>query len=125
MAPRAFVSFEMEDRWARDFLSQHARDRNIPFDFVDYSVKEPFESQWKTNVRERMARTRGTIVLIGATTWASNAVLWEIEETKRQGHPMFGVQTRSEQTFRVPIGLSPSSVTRWNFDAIRRELESW
>jgi hypothetical protein len=24
--PRAFTSFEMEDKWARDFLVQHAKD---------------------------------------------------------------------------------------------------
>src|SRR6185312_16478873 len=85
MASRAFVSFQMEDRWARDFLTQHARDKRIGFEFIDYSIKEPFESKWKTNARARIARSRGTIVLIGPHTASAEAVLWEIAETLRQG----------------------------------------
>jgi hypothetical protein len=28
--PRAFISFEMEDKWARDFLVQQAKDKKMP-----------------------------------------------------------------------------------------------
>lgn len=125
MAPRAFVSFELEDRWARDFLRQHARTERIPFQFIDYSVKEPFENRWKTNARLRIARSRGTIVLIGRTTCSSEAVLWEIAETKRQGHPLFGIQINRDRTHAVPAGLPRSRVVRWNFAAIARELARW
>ncbi|WP_028058914.1 TIR domain-containing protein [Candidatus Solirubrobacter pratensis] len=125
MAHRAFVSFEMEDRWARDFLRQHARQKGIGFEFVDYSIKEPFENKWKTNAKARIALTRGTIVLIGPTTYASDAVLWEIAETTRQGHPVFGVQINSDKTYRVPTGIATSRVTRWDFSAIARELNRW
>lgn len=113
----------MEDRWARDFLARHARDERIDFEFVDYSIKEPFESQWKTNVRERISRTRGTIVLIGPTTARSSAVVWEVAETKRQAKPLFGIQIRSGQTFAVPTGVSRT--VRWDFAAMKRELASW
>ena len=123
MASRAFVSFQMEDRWARDFLSQHARDKRIGFEFIDYSIKEPFESKWKTNARARIARSRGTIVLIGPHTASAAAVLWEIAETLRQGHPLFGIQINRDYTYPVPAGTS--RVIRWNFDAIARELASW
>lgn len=60
--PGAFISFEMEDRWARNFLVEHAKDKNNDIQFVDYSVQEPFDSSWKTNCRERIARTKGTII---------------------------------------------------------------
>jgi MTH538 TIR-like domain (DUF1863) len=123
VASRAFVSFQMEDRWARDFLSQHARDKRIPFEFLDYSIKEPFESKWKTNAKARIARSRGTIVLIGPDTAGADAVLWEIAETHRQRHPLFGIQINRNRTYRVPAGLS--RVVRWNFAAIDQELRSW
>ncbi len=125
MAVRAFVSFEMEDRWARDFLVGQARNRNNSIEFIDYSVREPFDEKWKTNCRDRIARTRGTIVLIGPTTARSPAVLWEIAETTRQGHPMFGIQITSDKTYVVPDGLSSSRVVRWSFDAIVSALERW
>jgi hypothetical protein len=113
----------MEDRWARDFLVQHARDKRISFEFLDYSIKEPFESKWKTNVRSRIARSRGTIVLIGPGTARSAAVLWEIEETRRHSHPLFGIQINRERTHSVPAGVN--RVIRWNFVEIQRELARW
>jgi hypothetical protein len=70
MAPRAFISFEMEDRWARDFLVQHGKDKRNDIEFVDYSVQDAFDSAWKTQCRERIGRTKGTIVLVGPTTYS-------------------------------------------------------
>jgi hypothetical protein len=125
MASRAFVSFELEDVWARNFLRQHARTADIQFEFIDYSVKVPFETKWKTNVKARIARTKGTIVLIGPTTRRSEAVLWEIAETKRQSHGIFGIQINRDRTYAVPPGIPARRVIRWNFEAIARELARW
>src|SRR5436190_21653393 len=113
---RAFVSFEMEDRWSRDFLIQHARDKDTSIDFTDYSVHEPFDEKWKTNCRARIALSKGTIVMVGPGTAKSEAVLWEIAETNRQAHPIFGVQINSDQTHPIPAGLPSARVIRWDFD---------
>ena len=123
--PRAFISFEMEDRWARDFLAQHAKQERNEVEFYDYSVKEAFTSQWKTECTKRIAMTRGTIVLIGPTTFRSDAVLWEIAETVRQGHYMFGVQTIKDKTFPIPTGLPEKNVIRWQFDQMAKWLATW
>lgn len=125
MAPRAFISFEMEDRWARDFLVQQAKDKRNDIEFVDYSVQDAFDTSWKTRCKERISRTRGTIVLIGPTTYLSEAVLWEIAETTRQGHHMFGIQINSDKTHLVPSGLPSASVVRWQFETIIKWLGSW
>jgi hypothetical protein len=122
---RAFLSFQMEDRWSRDFLVQHARDKDTSIDFTDYSVHEPFDEKWKTNCRARIAVTKGTIVMVGADTAKSAAVLWEIAETSRQGHPIFGVQINSGKTHPVPAGLPSARVIRWDFDEIVAELKRW
>lgn len=124
-APRAFISFEMEDRWARDFLVRQAGDKRNDIEFVDYSVQNPWDSSWKTQCKERIGRTKGTIVLVGPTTHASDAVLWEIAETARQGHFMFGVQINHDKTHRVPLGLPASNVVRWNFEQIVKWLANW
>lgn len=123
MASKAFVSFKMEDRWARDFLAQHARDERIPFEFLDYSIKEPFEGRWKTYARARIAQTNGTIVLIGPSTAHADAVLWEIAETLRQGRSLFGIQINRDKTYGVPEGIP--RVVRWNFQDIAGELARW
>ena len=124
-APRAFISFEMEDKWARDFLAQQAKDKDNDIEFYDYGVKEPFDSKWKTECKKRIALTKGTIVLVGATTYASDAVLWEIAETARQGHYMFGIQINTDKTHTIPAGLSSQNVIRWNFDQIIKWLKTW
>lgn len=123
--PRAFISFEMEDRWARDFLAQQAKDKRNDVEFVDYSVKEPFESSWKTECARRIAMTKGTIVLVGSTTSKSDAVLWEIAETIRQKHYLFGIQINSDKTHTVPEGLPTKNVIRWDFDQIIQWLKTW
>lgn len=101
----AFISFEMEDRWARDFLVQHAKDKRNDIQFLDYSVQDPFNTSWKTNCRARISETKGTIVLVGRTTYKSDAVLWEIAETIRQNHYLFGVQINRDSTHPIPTGL--------------------
>lgn len=125
MTPRAFISFEMEDRWARDFLVQHAHDKRTDIDFVDYSVQDRFDSSWKTKCAERIAKTKGTIVLVGATTHKSSAVQWEIAETNRLGHHIFGIQINSDDTAVVPVGVNAANVVRWDFAQIVKKLELW
>jgi len=115
----------MEDRWARDFLVQHAKDRRNDIQFVDYSVQDPFDSAWKTNCRGRIAATKGTIVLVGSTTYQSEAVVWEIEETIRQEHYLFGVQINRDKTNPLPRGLPRKNVIRWDFDQIAKWLATW
>lgn len=123
--PRAFISFEMEDRWARDFIAQHAKQDGNAVEFYDYSVKEAFESQWKTECTRRIAMTKGTIVLIGPTTYKSEAVLWEIAETIRQKHYMFGVQINRDTNHSVPAGLPSTNVIRWDFAQMTKWLATW
>jgi hypothetical protein len=125
MAPRAFISFEMEDKWARDFLVQHAKDKRTDIEFMDYSVQNPWDSSWKTNCRQRIARTKGTIVLIGRTTYKSEAVLWEINETQRQGNYIFGIQINRDNIHAIPKGLDPAGIIRWDFDKLVQRLSTW
>lgn len=124
-APRAFISFEMEDKWARDFLAQHAKDKKNDIEFYDYSVKDAFDSKWKTECAKRIAFSKGTIVLVGPTTWKSEAVLWEIAETNRQEHYIFGIQINKDKTHQIPSGLPSSNVIRWDFEQIVSWLKTW
>jgi MTH538 TIR-like domain (DUF1863) len=123
--PRAFISFQMEDKWARDFLAQHARDDGNDVEFSDYSVKDAFDSRWKTECTKRIGMTKGTIVLVGSTTWQSDAVLWEIAETIRQNHYIFGIQINKDTTHVIPSGLPSNNVIRWNFEQIATWLGTW
>jgi len=115
----------MEDKWARDFLVQQAKDKNNEIDFFDFSVQDPFDSKWKTECKNRIALTKGTIVLVGETTSKSEAVIWEIAETISQGHYIFGIQINKEKSYLVPTGLPTTNVIRWNFEQIIKWLKTW
>jgi hypothetical protein len=64
-------------------------------------------------------------VMVGEGSATAEAVVWEIAETKRQGHPIFGIQINSGKTHPIPEGLPASRVIRWDFDDIVEELERW
>ena len=69
--------------------------------------------------------TKGTIVLVGQTTWKSDAVLWEIAETILQGHYIFGIQINKDKTHPIPDGLPSKNVIRWDFEQIAKWLKTW
>jgi hypothetical protein len=115
----------MEDRWARDFLIGHMKSKLNAIAFTDYSLHEPFDEAWKTHCRARIARTKGTIVLVGPHTFQSEAVVWEIEETIRKDHPVFGIQIHRDLTHRKPRSLPAANVIRWEWAKITRWLDTW
>ena len=48
---RIFIAFAKEDATYRDLLVGQAKNNKSPFDFVDMSVKEPWDDNWKTRCR--------------------------------------------------------------------------
>ena len=45
---RVFIAFAIEDKTYRDFLVGQAKLDKSPFEFVDMSVTEPWDTDWKT-----------------------------------------------------------------------------
>ena len=87
-----FISFDIEDQSAVNLLRSQAKDDRFPFGFRDYSVKEPFEAKWKSEVGNLISLTSATIVMIGPNTAKSAAVDWEIREAHRQNKKVIGVR---------------------------------
>ena len=54
MKKRIFISFAKEDIRLRDLLVGQSRNDNCPFEFIDMSVKQPWDSAWKTNCRTKI-----------------------------------------------------------------------
>jgi hypothetical protein len=115
----------MEDIWARDALMAYARDLNDAVQFTDYSVHDPFDTSWKDRCKPRIARTKGTVVLIGRSTYLSEAVAWEIKETLDQRHRILGIHINDCVTCRVPNGLPALDVIRWDIGEIFSRLSTW
>jgi hypothetical protein len=82
-----FVAFAIEDERQRDFLKGQSLHPRAPYEFVDMSVKEPYDSGWKDRVRTRIRRSDGVIALVSKNSLTSSGQKWEIacakEEKKR------------------------------------------
>ncbi|MEH6560328.1 MAG: hypothetical protein V7713_02745, partial [Marinobacter sp.] len=65
---RIFISFAMEDKTLRDFLVGQAKNEKSPFEFVDMSVKKPWDSAWKTNCRMKIKGCDGVIIIVTKNT---------------------------------------------------------
>lgn len=86
-----FVAFAIEDERQRDFLKGQSLHPRAPFEFVDMSVKEPYDSNWKERVRTRIKRSDGVIILVSKNSLKSSGQKWEISCTKEEKKPMRGI----------------------------------
>jgi hypothetical protein len=86
-----FVAFAIEDERQRDFLKGQSLHARAPFEFIDMSVKEPYESAWKDRVRTRIRRSHGVIVLVSKNSVKSDGQKWEIQCAKEESTPIRGI----------------------------------
>lgn len=68
-----FVAFAIEDERQRDFLKGQTLSPRAPYEFIDMSVKEAYESDWKNKVRTRIRRSHGVIVLVSKNSQIGRA----------------------------------------------------
>jgi len=86
-----FIAFAIEDERQRDFLKGQSLSARAPYEFIDMSVKEPYDSKWKEHVRTRIRRSHGAIVLVSKNSLASTGQKWEIKCAKEEGKPLLGI----------------------------------
>ena len=115
-----FVAFAIEDERMRDFLKGQSLSPRAPYEFVDTSVKEPYDSNWKDKVRTRIRRSHGVIVLVSKNSLTSSGQKWEIECAKSERKPVLGiwVYTNDRTT------LSGVSTVTWTDASISRFIDS-
>lgn len=65
---RVFVAFAIEDETTKILFTGQAKNAKVPYEFVDMSVKEPFDEKWKTNCRTRIKGCDGFIALVSKNT---------------------------------------------------------
>lgn len=120
-----FTSFHMEDEAQVRLLTHQATSGNFGLEFRDYSVTEPFDEKWRSQVRERIALTSATIVMIGEHTASRPAVNFEIEESYRQGKKVIGVRIYRDANHPIPEAMKKNNapIVNWTLADIQRELD--
>ena len=86
-----FVAFAIEDERQRDFFKGQSLSPRAPYEFIDMSVKEAYDTNWKERVRTRIRRSHGVIVLVSKNSLTSSGQKWEIQCAKEEGRPIRGI----------------------------------
>jgi hypothetical protein len=91
-----FVAFAIEDQRQRDLLKGQSLHPRTPYDFIDMSVKDPYDKEWKDRVRTRIRRSHGVIVLVSKNSLTSSGQNWEIQCAKEESKAIRGVWAYSD-----------------------------
>ncbi|MCC6497084.1 MAG: TIR domain-containing protein [Propionibacteriaceae bacterium] len=100
-----FIAFAIEDVHQRDLLKGQSLHPRKPFEFIDMSVKQAYDSEWKTRVRTRIRRSDGVIVLVSKNSAASSGQKWEIQCAKEEGKPILGIRAYATDLSTI-LGIS-------------------
>lgn len=115
-----FIAFAIEDETQRDFLRGQSLNTNSSFEYIDMSVKEPYQKDWKDKVRTRIKRSDGVIALISKNSLKSSGQEWEIACAKEEGKKVLGIWAYTDD--RTNIEGVKTAV--WNWDTIKKFIDS-
>lgn len=96
-----FVAFAIEDERQRDFLKGQSLCPRAPYEFIDMSVKQAYDEEWKNRVRARIKRSHGVIVLVSKNSLNSSGQKWEISCAKSEGKPIRGIWAYSDDRTNI------------------------
>jgi MTH538 TIR-like domain (DUF1863) len=108
-----FVAFAIEDERQRDFLKGQSLHPRAPYEFIDMSVKDAYDSGWKDRVRTRIRRSDGVTVLVSKNSLKSTGQKWEIECAKEEGKKIRGIWAYADDRTVLP-GVSTVAWTDTN-----------
>jgi hypothetical protein len=112
-----FVAFAIEDVNQRDLLKGQSLNTKSPFEYVDLSVKERYESDWKDRVRTRIRRSDGVIALVSKSSLDSTGQKWEISCAREERKKLIGLWVYTDDRTR-PSELTGEQIIPWTWDGI-------
>jgi hypothetical protein len=115
-----FIAFAIEDERQRDFLKGQSQLAKCPFEFIDMSVKEAYDTAWKEKVRTRIRRSDGVIALISKDSLKSTGQQWEIACAKEEGKRILGIRAYKNDNTTLP-GVNAKD---WSWDTIKNFIDS-
>lgn len=122
---RIFVSFAAEDVRLRDLLKGQARNQKSPFEYIDMSVKTPWDYQWKTNCRTKIKGCDGMIAIITKNSKNADGQIWEIKCAKDEGIPVIAIYGSDyHYGITVPSECGYVKLVDWTWPNISNWLRS-
>lgn len=103
-----FIAFPIEDESQRNLLKGQSLNTNSPFEYIDMSVREAYESDWKEKVTARIRRSDGVIALVSKNSLTSSGQKWELQCAQEENKPILAIWAYStDQTILLGIYTYP------------------
>lgn len=123
MTKRIFVGFAIDDKNYRDLLRGQSRLGDSPIEYTDMSVKDPWDSSWKTKCRERIKGCDGFIALLSENVRSADGARWEIGCAVQEDIPLLGVHIFKDDNYK-PTEMSGKRSIRWTWDGVGNWINS-
>lgn len=122
---RVFISFAIEDRWAKEYLVGQAKNDMSPFEFTNMSINEPFDERWKSQCRARIRICDGMIAFVSKNTASASGAIWEVKTAKEERVPVIAVYTTTDgRPLSLPPEYSSLKKISWTWPSIKQFLAS-
>ena len=115
-----FVAFSIEDESIRNMIKGQSLNTKSPFEYIDMSVKEAYDEEWKKRVRTRILRSDGVLVIVSKNSLISSGQKWEIQCAKDEGKKVRGIWAYKEDRTNLP-GVNTMV---WTWDNIANWIDS-
>jgi hypothetical protein len=121
---RVFVAFASEDIDTKILFTGQVKNARVPYEFVDMSIKEPFDEKWKTNCRSKIRSCDGFIALISKNTINAAGEMWEIDCAKQEKIKILGIYINGASLIDKPDNMFWIDSKAWTWDNVKEFIES-
>lgn len=122
---KIFISFAIEDKKISYLLAGQSKNKISPFEFIDMSVKKPWDNSWKTKCRERIKDCHGMIVIITKHTPSAQGVIWEVNCAKQEGVPIMAIYANNnDRNYKLPNEFKGIHISNWSWDKINNFIKN-
>ncbi|MBL0140763.1 MAG: TIR domain-containing protein [Betaproteobacteria bacterium] len=115
-----FVAFAIEDESIRNMIKGQSLNTDSPFEYIDMSVKEAYDEEWKKKVRTRIIRSDGVLVIVSKKSLNSSGQKWEIQCAKEEKKKIRGIWAYKEDR----TDLAGVNTMVWTWENIAAWIDS-
>lgn len=115
-----FVAFAIEDESIRNMIKGQSLNTDSPFEYIDMSVKEAYDDEWKKKVRTRILRSDGVLVIVSKNSLSSSGQKWEIQCAKEEKKKVRGIWAYKDDR----TNIEGVNTMVWTWDNIANWIDS-
>jgi len=115
-----FIAFAIEDEKIRNMIKGQSLNTKSPFEYIDMSVKEAYDEEWKKKVQTRILRSDGALVIVSKNSLTSSGQKWEIKCTKEEKKKVRGIWGYKDDR----TNLEGVNTMVWTWDNITDWIDS-